>query len=253
MSNPTQACRCYFDDGDVPTAFPAGVTTSTGGESVGIVTGSAPSIVQQYCYPFKGYMDATRRAIYGTGEPLTDYLNFEIYGSMTQVAIGAEVQYDQNQNYDRKTDRTIDTTTHDSLSASGNAWSAYMLQEEITISKDSVLQFSFTLTEDTVDGFHAVCLDADTEETGNNGKCFVLKSSQGWIQDMINVPTQTSVGSTSVLSIPVGDFFEGPVNYLAFIQDSDGDDRSVGKSSIGDLKLVIVQDEELEIEIDGKV
>jgi len=70
---------------------------------------------------------------------------------------------------------------------------------------------------------------------------------------MINVPTQTSVGSTSVLSIPLGDFFEGPVNYLAFIQDSDGDDRSVGKSSISDLKLVIVQDEELEIEIDGEM
>eukprot|EP00571_Detonula_confervacea_P009087 CAMPEP_0172316950 /NCGR_PEP_ID=MMETSP1058-20130122/30102_1 /TAXON_ID=83371 /ORGANISM="Detonula confervacea, Strain CCMP 353" /LENGTH=1231 /DNA_ID=CAMNT_0013031391 /DNA_START=247 /DNA_END=3942 /DNA_ORIENTATION=- len=256
VASGTVRCRCLFDDGDVPTALPAGVRTVTDGTSVGPVVGKSawvPSVGEnQYCYPFKGYMDATRRAIYGTGEPLTDYLNFKVYGTEVRVA-NAEKQYDQNQNYINKMSPAFDNATHASLSATGNTWSAYMLPEEINIHKDSVLQFNFTLEEETVDGFQAVCLDNDTEETGSNGKCFVLRSSQGWIQNMVNVVTQTGLGETSVQSIPVGDFFVGPVNYIVFIQDSDGADRSMGRSSIGGLKLLSLENEQLQIEIDGQV
>ena len=129
-------------------------------------------------------MDAKRRAIYGTGEPLDDYVNFDAYGAGLKIA-NAERPYDQNQNHIGKVAPTfVDGTT---ITATGNTWSAYLLPVEVDIHEDSVLQFSFMLEEDTVDGFQAVCLDQDTEMTGNNGKCFVLRSSQGWIKSMINV------------------------------------------------------------------
>ena len=130
-------------------------------------------------------MDAERLAIYGDG-PLTDYVDFDVYGSPLQVA-NVDKEYDQNQNHDGKAQPTIDN--HTTITASGNTWSSYMLPEEVEINKDTVLQFSFMLEEDTIDGFQAVCLDEDREETGSNGKCFVLRSSQGWITDMVNVPT----------------------------------------------------------------
>lgn len=242
-------CICLFDDGTMPEVLPGGVTTFTDRLSVGAIAGNGNTIAS--CYAFKGYMDATRRSIYGTGTPLTDYLDMDVYGAAVQIA-NAEVQYDQNQN-PTYADRAAPTFSadHSTLSATGNTWSAYLLPEEITVHEDTVLQFNFTLDEETVLGFQAVCLDADTEETGSNGRCFVLRSSQGWVQHMVNVPTQTMVGETTVHSIPVGDFFTGPVNYVAFLQDSDGQDRSTGGSSVSGLKLVSMVNEYLEIEIDG--
>lgn len=132
-------------------------------------------------------MDAARRAIYGDNGPLTDFVDFEVYGAPLQVA-NVEKPYDQNQNYPGQVAPTF-SDDHTTITADGNTWSSYLLPQEILIHKDSVLQFDFLLEEDTVEGFQAVCLDEDTEETGNNGKCFVLRSSQGWITDMINVPT----------------------------------------------------------------
>ena len=197
-------------------------------------------------------MDATRLVIYGTGEALTDFINFDIYGTQVQVA-NAEVEYDQNQNpiYAGMVPPTF-SDDHTSLSASGNRWSAYLLPDEIEVHKDTKLEFSFTLNEETVDGFQAICLDQDTEETGSNGRCFVLRSSQGWIPYFVNVPTQTGINETSFHSIPIGQFFTGPVNYVAYLQDSDGE-RSKGKSTISDLKLISASDDRLEIEIDGQM
>lgn len=117
--------------------------------------------------------------------PTTDYVNFEVYGTTLQVA-DAEEPYDQNQNHDGRVAPTFHGGT--TIYAEGNTWSAYPLPQEIPIEKDSVLQFDFLLEEDTEDGFQAVCLDEDTEETGSNGVCFVLRSSQGWIRNMVNVP-----------------------------------------------------------------
>ena len=163
-------------------------------------------------------MDAARVAIYGDPASITDYVNFDVYGTVLQVA-NAESPYDQNQNFVNKIAPTFDAT-HSSITASGNTWSAYLLPQAVDIHKDSVLQFEFALGQDTVDGFQAVCMDSDTEETGSNGKCFVLRSTQGWLKDMVNVPTQTGVNETSYHSIPIGDYMpEGSVNYLVFIQD----------------------------------
>ena len=63
------------------------------------------------------------------------------------------------------------------------------------------------------------------------------------------MPTQTLIGSTSEQRIPIGDMFTGSVNYIAFIQDSDGADRSVGQSTISGIKLSNVEDEMLQISI----
>ena len=40
------------------------------------------------------------------------------------------------------------------------------------------------------------------------------------------------------------------MNYLVFIQDSDGPDQSIGRSSISDLHLISLESDKLEIEID---
>lgn len=95
--------------------------------------------------------------------------------------------------------------------------------------------------------------DADTELTGGNGKCFVLQSSQGWITDMINVPTKTDVGETTRHAIPIGQFFTGTVNYLAYLQDSDGSDRSLGESSLSDLSLVRHDTNTLKVDVGGNL
>jgi len=241
-------CICHFDDGYVPTELLAGSVTQTGRTSVGPITGSGDG--GHYCFAFKGYMDAEMRAIYGNNASIDDYINFQVYGANLQVA-NVEKEYDQNQNHAEKIAPVF--VNHTTIAATGNTWSSYLLPETVEIQKDSVLQFSFMLEEDTVDGFQAVCLDEDTEETGSNGKCFVLRSSQGWISDMVNVPTQTNLNELSYHSIPIGKFFNGPVNYLALIQDSDGQDQSLGRSSISDLKLVSLENDLLEIEIDNEM
>lgn len=200
-------------------------------------------------------VDVDRVEIYGpagTPNTLNEYFNFDAYDTVLQVA-DVESEYDTNQNQPGRTPRTIDSVSHGSISADGNSWSAYLLPEAVEITKDSVLKFSFALEADTVDGFQAVCLDADDQDTdSSNGQCFVLHSSQGWVSGMVNVQNQTAVGETSHHSIPIGDFFTGPVNYVAFIQDSDGGDRP-GNSSVSDLQLLHVSDDALAIEIGGQM
>ena len=43
--------------------------------------------------------------------------------------------------------------------------------------------------------------------------------------------------------------FTGSVNYIAFIQDSDGPDRTVGQSTISGIKLSNVEDDMLQISV----
>ena len=168
----------------------------------------------------------------------TASLDFHVYNATLAIA-DAELEYDQNQNTAAGIAPTIsaDGTT---LTSVGNRWSAYALPSPVEIYEDTVLQFAFTLDEETVSGFQALCLDADTELTGANGQCFALATTQGWVDGMLNAATLTGVGQTTEQSIPIGKFFTGTVNYLAFIQDSDGDAvaKSKGSSSVSDLTLV---------------
>lgn len=178
-----------------------------------------------------------------------DYLTFEAYGETLQIA-DAEVAYDQNQNHAGGAAPTM-SPDHTSLHATGNRWSAYALPANLEVYDNTVLQFTFTLTAETQKGFQSICLDADRELTGPNGQCFVLSTSQGWINNMINVAKMTGVGQTTHHSIPIGHFFTGPVNYLAFLQDSDGSNRSLGDSTISNLRLVRDDGDGLDIEING--
>jgi len=179
-------------------------------------------------------------------------LKFELnaYGTVLQVD-NTELQYDQNQNHNTGTAPII-SADHSTLHTKGNRWSAYELPTPQEIYPDSVLQFSFTLNQETEKGFQAICLDADREVTGTNGQCFVLSTTQGWIENMRNVDKMTVLGETSHISIPIGHFHSGTVSYIAFIQDSDGTDRSLGDSSFSDLKLLQVDRKKLAITINGE-
>ena len=165
----------------------------------------------------------------------SDHINFDVYGTILQIPAASEIEYDQNQNGGGSAPTFPDDQT---LRVIGNRWSAYPLATEIY--EDSVLQFSFTLNEKTNKGFQAICLDADVEITGSNGQCFVLSSTQGWIDNMLNVNKMTNVNTTTHHSIPIGHFLTGHVNYLAFLQDSDGTsaEKLLGDSSIQGLRLV---------------
>ena len=177
------------------------------------------------------------------------YLAFETYGYLTKIADNP-VAYDQNQNHAAGVWPTI-SADHTTLHSTGNRWTAYELPTPLVIEDDSTLQFSFTLNEETDKGFQAICLDADRELTGSNGKCFVLSTTQGWLSNMINAAELTAVNETTYHSIPVGHFLTGTVSYLAFLQDSDGTDRSLGDSSISDLKLVHEDYGKMTVEIGG--
>lgn len=175
------------------------------------------------------------RAATVPAQETSDHLNFDAYGTTLQLPVASEVEYDQTQNGGGSAPTFPD---EDTLHVSGNRWSAYPIATEVY--EDSVLQFTFALHEATHAGFQAICLDADLELTGKNGQCIVLSSSQGWLDDMLNANKMTNVNATTQHSIPIGHFFTGPVNYLVFLQDSDGSasDKRLGDSSVSGLRLV---------------
>eukprot|EP00580_Thalassiosira_gravida_P018228 CAMPEP_0201660542 /NCGR_PEP_ID=MMETSP0494-20130426/3174_1 /ASSEMBLY_ACC=CAM_ASM_000839 /TAXON_ID=420259 /ORGANISM="Thalassiosira gravida, Strain GMp14c1" /LENGTH=1055 /DNA_ID=CAMNT_0048138461 /DNA_START=69 /DNA_END=3236 /DNA_ORIENTATION=+ len=181
---------------------------------------------------------------------VSQFLSFNAYGTPLEIA-NNEVEYDQNQNHNGGVSPII-SDDHLTLRSTGNRWSAYQLPTEQEVYADSVLQFTFTMTEKTAKGFQAICLDFDLEQTGSDGQCFVLDTSQGWLSSMLNVAKLTPVGGTTHHSIPIGHFMTGPVNYLIFLQDSDdSSNRMIGDSSISDLRLIQENRNKLNIEIDG--
>lgn len=179
------------------------------------------------------------------------YIAFDAYGTPLEIA-NTELQYDQNQNHAAGVPPTV-SADHSTIHSTGNRWSAYELPASQEVFENTILQFTFTLAEETVDGFQAICLDADRELTGSNGQCFALSTSQGWLDNFVNVAKLTGVNQTTHHSIPIGHFFTGPVNYLAFLQDSDGPDKSVGDSSISNFRLVQQDRNMLDVEINGVV
>lgn len=183
---------------------------------------------------------------------VSQFLSFNAYGTPLEIA-NNEVEYDQNQNHREGVSPTI-SDDHLTLRSTGNRWSAYQLPTVQEVYDDSVLQFTFTMTNKTADGFQAICLDFDLERTGSDGQCFVLDTSQGWVSSMLNVAKLTPVGGTTHHSIPIGHFLTGPVNYLAFLQDSDNpSDRMIGDSSISNVRLIRESRNKLNVEIDGVV
>ena len=199
------------------------------------------------------------RSVYAQEETTVDdeYLIVNAYGTQLNITSNSWLAYDQNQNQGALPIPTM-TNNHTTLHVVGNKWSAYPLPpaedgSPWTVGKDTVLQFDFTLNEDTVQGFQAICLDADREMTGPNGKCIVLATSQGWVNSMMNAAQLTAVGETTSQSIPIGHFLEGPINYLIFIQDSDGTNRTIGDSSIANIRLVDENRNRLKVEISDTV
>ena len=127
----------------------------------------------------KGYTDALRQTIYGTGVVSTsDFFEISVYDAVKQIPRNAETQYDQvghaasafscfgtltssiycaflqNENVDRQTD--IGYTNHSNITLLGNTWQAYLLPETVNIARDTVLEFTFFLKGAPEKGFIAV-------------------------------------------------------------------------------------------------
>ena len=186
-----------------------------------------------------------------TANGQTNTTDIITYDTTVQIT-PPEVDYDQNQNHADKVSPVLDGT---SIEANGNMWVAYPFVTEIY--EDSILTFNWTLTEDTEDGFQALCLDADTELTGDGGKCFVLRSTQGMSgltsDSWAVVPVMATIGVKTEISIPVGKFLTGTVNYLGIVQDSDGADKSLGGMVFEDLVFSQHMTDALSIEVNDSV
>eukprot|EP00592_Proboscia_alata_P000690 CAMPEP_0194375358 /NCGR_PEP_ID=MMETSP0174-20130528/23843_1 /TAXON_ID=216777 /ORGANISM="Proboscia alata, Strain PI-D3" /LENGTH=1034 /DNA_ID=CAMNT_0039155487 /DNA_START=69 /DNA_END=3173 /DNA_ORIENTATION=- len=112
----------------------------------------------------------------------------------------------------------------------GNQWKSVALPMPIEINAATEVEFDFFLGE-RVD-HHGICFDDNLVE--NDAKhCFVTANTDNWSQH--NLSPKTSTGETRHYKIPIGTYFTGPMNFIAFVQDNDSGDQSEGVSTYSNI------------------
>lgn len=113
--------------------------------------------------------------------------------------------------------------SEDGLSAKmeGNQWKSVTLPAPIEINAATNVDFDFYLEELTE--YHGICFD-DNLNDSDSKRCFVTANRDNWSQN--NLSVKTDVGETKHYSIPVGTYFTGSVNFVAFVQDNDSGDNA---------------------------
>lgn len=126
-----------------------------------------------------------------------------------------------------------------SLQVNGNQWKALLLNKPYNVTYHTLLEFDIVI-DDAVD-FTAICLDEDTDATGN--ECVVLNNIAGQGSNYHQLTTKLEVGVSHRLVIPIGSFMglgdgeTSTVNYLGFIQDNDLSARQEGRSTWSNFRL----------------
>jgi len=113
----------------------------------------------------------------------------------------------------------------------GNQWKAVTLPSPIEISYATHLDFDFYLEEKTE--IHAICFDENLL-TDTDDRCFIPANTQGW-NSQVSLDPKTNVGETKHYSIPIGSYFTGSVNFVAFVQDNDSDNIDAGASTYSNI------------------
>uniref|UniRef100_A0A7S4K7J0 Uncharacterized protein n=1 Tax=Odontella aurita TaxID=265563 RepID=A0A7S4K7J0_9STRA len=121
-----------------------------------------------------------------------------------------------------------------SVRLEGNIHRAVPLPAPVVITRNTNLDFDFTLVE--VKDIHSICL---IETPSSNRNCVILAGTQDW--ERFNVD-YTQVGETRHYSVPVGLFFptaagSAGVQYLAFLHDNDTSQRWRGDSTYSNIAL----------------
>jgi len=98
------------------------------------------------------------------------------------------------------------------LKLTGNTWKSIPLNYNVTSS--TVIQFEFKST--SRGEIHGIAFDNDSNIS--ESRSFNIFGSQSWGISSIRY---SNFGETQLITIPVGDFFTGSFNRLAFIMDND--------------------------------
>ncbi len=102
------------------------------------------------------------------------------------------------------------------IKLTGNSWKKAPLS--YTITANTVLKFDFRSTDEGE--IHAIALD-DNNDFQDVKKAFQVHGSQTWTSDGITDFNNYSGSSFTSYTIPVGTYYTGAVNNIAFINDGD--------------------------------
>lgn len=178
--------------------------------------------------------------------------------NLVMMQNGEEILIPDEQNYlylsnaagDKDTMQTFMHITDDgkSIQLGGNSWKALEFPSPIVILPKTVLEFDFNLIEATKG--EAICFEEDRQITTASKRCFFLHSTAKNKLDVLLGAESTSEGETKHYTIPIGLYYTGSFQYLAFISDSSVKPR--GKSTFSNLQLYDVQGTGLKITVDGE-
>ncbi|MFA3791766.1 M12 family metallo-peptidase [Aliiglaciecola sp. SL4] len=145
----------------------------------------------------------------------TDIQNFEV--EVTENPSGEFLNFNDLPYSSFTSDQDIEgvVTIDDagsSITLQGNRWIKVSLNYEIQ--PDTVLEFDFIST--SLGEIHGIGLDNDNHM--EEARTFSLAGSQTW---GINSTSYTELGEVQHISIPVGQFYTGNVQYLYFVMDND--------------------------------
>jgi translation initiation factor IF-1 len=123
-----------------------------------------------------------------------------------------------------------------SVTVEGNAWKAFPF--DFTIYPDTILQFTFTITE--LSEAVALCLDEDLKNNQKDGQCLTVSGTQDISKDpnFQMLRPQLSEGETHTYTIRPADYqLQGDYKYLALLNDKDSN-RDDGIATLSDVKFI---------------
>mmetsp|Transcript_8398 Transcript_8398/g.10601 ORF Transcript_8398/g.10601 Transcript_8398/m.10601 type:complete len:858 (+) Transcript_8398:97-2670(+) len=120
-----------------------------------------------------------------------------------------------------------------SIQLGGNSWKALEFPSPIVISPKTVLEFDFNLIEAT--NGEAICFEEDRQITTDQKRCLFLHSTTTYNFDVLLGSENASEGVTKHYTIPIGLYYTGSFQYLAFI--SDNSVKAKGKSTFSNFQL----------------
>mmetsp|Transcript_13869 Transcript_13869/g.20258 ORF Transcript_13869/g.20258 Transcript_13869/m.20258 type:complete len:1374 (+) Transcript_13869:108-4229(+) len=157
-----------------------------------------------------------------------------------------QISYGEGQDYEEST--LVVSTDFSTVSMEGNIWRALPIIPPITVNEKTVIEFDFKLTQEAE--INAICLDEDLDVIPDF-RCFVLAGTQGERHGMYDFDNQASVGDTEKhFVIPIGSYYTGVMNYLAFVQDNDRK-ISLGSSEFSNIRIYEQVFFPLKVSIDG--
>ncbi len=167
--------------------------------------------------------------IYADGERVATFAKSDGGGGNTELPesldLGAHIAYGGAQ--DQSSTGNVDlSNTNKTIARNSNRWREVSLN--YTITANTVLEFDFSAT--TQGEIHGIGLDSDLGI--NSNRTFALYGTQSW---GISAFKNYQGSGTTHYTIPVGQFYQGAVNYLGLTMDDDA--NKAGNSQFSEIKI----------------